>query len=122
MTLGLPKAVLDAVICIYTVVIGVWLHTDKLPDPDHSALQGLRSRSPRGTGSHTQRAQGLASCTRVLLVAKPGLVLRLGLQERGGFAGPARHQLVVQLGSRRQPRCTQHLPGTQHRVCSHAVG
>lgn len=48
MTLGLPKAVLDAVFCIYTVVIGVWLHPKDLHDPDL-----LRSQSSRGTGGQT---------------------------------------------------------------------
>lgn len=69
MTLGLSKAVLDAVCCIYTVVFGVWMHDpDQLHVADHKALQGFRSQSPRGTGCHIlalpqQPAQGLPSCS-----------------------------------------------------------
>ena len=64
MSIGLPKAVLDAVVCIYTVIFNaVWLqtHIHQVHDPGHVTLQSPSSHIARGTGDQTtlrtERAQ-----------------------------------------------------------------
>ena len=70
---GLPKAVFDAVLCIYTVIFSVirpCMHIHQVPDPDQRTLYRPTSQPTRGTGSLKrlqQRGQPISSYIRTLV-------------------------------------------------------